>query len=75
MLLPDNIHPNMSLYYNGGFILKALTEITESDLMGLYLETKKLKDISMPIFVLSLDWLYIADLVEHNERGNIVPCS
>ncbi len=75
MLLPDNIHPNLSLYYNGGFVLQVLSKLRESNLLDLYIETRKLHEMSMPIFVLSLDWLYIADLVKFNSRGNVESCS
>jgi hypothetical protein len=75
MLLPDNIHPRLSLYYNGGLVIEALTKLRESALVDLFVEVRKLHDITMPIFVLSLDWLYIIDLVKLNSRGNIELCS
>lgn len=75
MLLPENISPENSLYFNGSFVLKALRRIGEASILDLFAETRALRDISMPIFVLSLDWLFLADLVIFNDRGNIVQCS
>ncbi len=39
MLLPDNIHPEDSLYYNGAFVLQALQKNTSWDLLDLYEQT------------------------------------
>lgn len=41
MLLPKDIHPKESLYYNGGFIIDALKRFDEIELMDLFYETKK----------------------------------
>lgn len=41
MLLPKDIHPKDSLYYNGGFIIDTLKRFDEIELMDLFYETKK----------------------------------
>ncbi|WP_413464169.1 ABC-three component system middle component 6 [Dechloromonas denitrificans] len=74
MLLPENISPSNSLYYNGSLVLQALKKTGEVGMLDLFAETRNLRDIQMPIFVLSLDWLFLADLVSFNDHGNIVPC-
>lgn len=75
MLLPDDIHPTNTLYFNGALVLQALRNSGESSVMELFSETRKLRRMPMPIFVLALDWLFLADLVSVNERGNLLPCS
>jgi hypothetical protein len=74
MLLPENIHPNNSLYLAGGFVLKALESFEEANLMDLYVESRKYHDIAMSLFVLALDWLFLAGLISHNADGNIISC-
>lgn len=74
MLLPENIHPANSLYFNGAYVLAALRKTGETNLMELYIESRKQREMQMPIFVLALDWLFLADLVSCNARGNIEPC-
>jgi hypothetical protein len=74
MLLPENIHPSNSLYLAGGFILKALESFEAARLMDLYIESRKLHDMPMPLFVLALDWLFLAGLISHNSEGGIVSC-
>lgn len=75
MLLPDNIHPERTLIYNGAVIIKALKKVGEAQLLDLYLEARKSNTLAMPLFVMSLDWLYLADCVSINDQGKIVLCS
>lgn len=74
MLLPDNIHPEQSIYYNGALVLQALREQRVMDLLDLYLNTKKQREMTMPVFVLCLDWLYLLNLVSLNEQGSVELC-
>jgi hypothetical protein len=74
MLLPENIHPNNSLYFAGGFVLKALESFEAAKLMDLYFESRCLHEMPMPVFVLALDWLFLAGLVSHDSDGRIVSC-
>ena len=75
MLLPDNIHPEQSIYYNGAFVLQALRERRVMDLLDLYLSTQEQRRMTMPVFVLCLDWLYLLNLVSLNEQGSVELCS
>ena len=74
-MLPDNIHPEQSIYYNGAFVLQALRERRVMDLLDLYLDTQKYRQMTMPVFVLCLDWLYLLNLVSLNEQGGVELCS
>ncbi len=75
MLLPDNIHPENTIYYNGSFVLKALQENQAIDFLELYLNTQKICKMSMPIFLLCLDWLFLLNIVSLDERGRVTLCS
>lgn len=74
MLLPDNIHPEQSIYYNGAFVLQALHKQRIMDLLDLYMETQKFRQMTMPVFVLCLDWLYLLDIISLNEQGGVELC-
>lgn len=74
MLLPDNIHPELSIYYNGSVILTELEKIPEQKLLELYYNVKKSNDMSFSVFVLSLDWLYLIQLAQINEKGVVRKC-
>ena len=67
MLLPDNIHPELSIYYNGSVILAELGKKTEKKLLELYYNVKKSNDMSFSVFVLSLDWLFLIQSAQLNE--------
>lgn len=75
MLLPDSIHPEQSIYYNGAFVLQTLRERRVMDLLDLYLDTQKYRQMTMPVFVLCLDWLYLLNLVSLNNQGSVELCS
>lgn len=68
MLLPDNIHPENSIYYNGAIVLKVLQQNNNIELLELYSLVKKERDISFQIFILSLDWLYLIDSASLKEE-------
>ena len=75
MLLPDNIHPELSIYYNGSIVLKELKIKTKQQVFDLYQSVKTINDMSFPSFMLSLDWLYLIDLAKVNENGWVELCS
>jgi len=74
VLLPDNIHPEHSVYYNGSFVLKVIQQVRRATLLDLYLETRHLHEMSMPLFVLCVDWLFLLGLVTLNDHGVIEIC-
>ena len=74
MLLPDNIHPENSIYYNGAFLIQALQNKNNLDLLDLYQEVKKIRNMSFPVFTLCIDWLYLANIAELS-NGRIELCS
>lgn len=75
MLLPDNVHPENTLFFNGAMIIRTLRILGEANLLDLLAECRKQVDLPMPLFVLSIDWLYLAGRVERNDTGNFVLCS
>lgn len=74
MLLPDNIHPENSIYFNGSFLIQVLQNKNNLDLIDLYQEVRKIKNISFPVFTLCIDWLYLANIAELS-NGRIKLCS
>lgn len=74
MLLPNNRHPELSIYYNGYLILKELRENPKQNILDLYIIINSSKNMSFPIFVLSLDWLYLIQAAQLNHIGEIELC-
>ena len=65
MLLPDSIHPQYSVYYIGALLLQILQQ------KG----TMSVADLSFKLYLLSLDWLYLINAAQINNKGDIVLCS
>lgn len=75
MLLPDNIHPDNSIYYNGAFVINSLKKDKSYKMLDLYQEVKLKKQMSFSVFILCLDWLYLLDVAKLNTKGEIELCS
>jgi len=75
MLIPDNIHPEQTIYFNGAFVLKALQTCRVADALELYFNTVVMREMSMPVFALCLDWLFLLNLVIVNEDGRMELCT
>ena len=75
MLLPDNIHPDNSIYYNAAFVIESLKKETSYKLLDLYQEVKIKRQMSFSIFILCLDWLYLLEVTKLNFKGEIELCS
>lgn len=74
MLLPDNIHPENSIYYNSVFILELLQTDSSIDFLNLYNEIKDKSKMTFPTYVLCLDWLYLIDIAIL-KNGKVELCS
>lgn len=75
MLLPDNIRPELTIYYNGAIILKELEIKNRYDIIDLYQKVKETNDMSFFTFMLSIDWLYLLQVAIINQNGEIEICS
>ena len=74
MLLPDNMKPELSIYYTGSVILSELEKTNKQDIMDLYTNVKKNENMSFSLFVLSLDWLYLIQIAHINDMGLVEKC-
>jgi hypothetical protein len=75
MLLPDNIHPENCIYYNGAFVIESLKKGASYKMLDLYQDVKLKKYMSFSVFILCLDWLYLIDVAKLNTKGEIELCS
>ena len=74
MLLPDNIHPENSVYFNGAIVLQALQRKSSLDFLELYQNVKEIREMSFSTYVLCLDWLYLINVAEL-KQGKVNLCS
>lgn len=74
MLLPDNIQPELSIYYNGALVIEKLKENKKQNILNLYEDIKYSTDMSFSTFLLCLDWLYLINVAYVNEGGYVELC-
>ena len=74
MLLPDNVHPELTLYYNGAVLLEELKKCKRQSIIDLYQNVKLKNNMSFSTFILCIDWLYLIDSVKVIERGDVEIC-
>lgn len=74
MLLPDNIQPELTIYYNGAIVIKELVRKPNQNILDLYENIKNNHNMSFSIFILSLYWLYVIDYAEIDEEGIVRKC-
>lgn len=75
MLLPDNIHPEQSIYFNGSFVLQELQKKSKQNLLDLYQNVKEQRNMTFPVFILCLDWLFLLNVALLDDSGEIELCS
>ena len=75
MIIDNNTHPNRQLYYLGAKTIKAIKENDdEIELLHLFEKIKEKEDLSLMLFILTLDWLYLLGAIR-KENGIIKLCS
>ncbi len=75
MLLPDNIHPEHSIYYNGAIVLQLLQKQNKQNLLDLFQNVKQERNMTFPVFILCLDWLFLLDVAILDAYGDVELCS
>ena len=75
MLLPDNIHPEHSIYYNGAIVLQLLQKQNKQNLLDLFQNVKQERNMTFPVFILCLDWLFLLDVAVLGADGDVELCS
>ena len=75
MLLPDNMQPELCIYYNGAIVLNELQQNNNREVLDVYQRLKEKTGMTFSIFLLSLDWLFLANIAEVNKKGEIELCS
>lgn len=75
MLLPDNVHPENTVYYNGAFVLEAARERPGTYWLDLYAEVREARAMSVAVFMLCLDWLFLLEVITLDNHGRVQVCS
>tara|TARA_R110000744_G_scaffold92650_1_gene179237 strand:- start:1912 stop:2145 length:234 start_codon:yes stop_codon:yes gene_type:complete len=76
MIINKNTNPERDLYYLGGKVIEALNSSTkiEIDYFDLFLSVNKSNEVSLNLYSLVLDWLFILGVIKKGNQGLIVKC-
>ncbi|MBF0274193.1 MAG: hypothetical protein HQK84_03065 [Nitrospinae bacterium] len=71
MILGKDIQPERKLYYLGAIVLEIIRNAPEKKLrfFDIFQELKQQENISMNLFSLTLDWLFLLGAINNNEDG------
>lgn len=75
MLLPDGIKPELCVYYLSSFVIAELLEAKAERYDELLLSVNRRHEMSVRLFTLCLDWLYLAGTIKLTPEGEIQLCS
>ena len=74
MLLPNYSNPKKSLYYIGALILEEFKYQDTYDFLELYSIIKQKNPISIQIYILALDWLFLISAVDMDRQRRLQRC-
>lgn len=74
MLLPESVKPKNSIYYNGAYLIEILNERRQLNYLELFKLVNERKKMSMAVFTLCLDWLYLIDVAIVKFDGEVELC-
>ncbi|MNQ54996.1 hypothetical protein D3C85_690770 [compost metagenome] len=76
MIVNKNINPERDLYYLGGKVIEVLNSFTknEIDYFDLFLSVNKSNKVSLNLYSLVLDWLFILGVIKKGNKGLIIKC-
>lgn len=76
MIVDQNIHPERDLYYLGSVMIDLLLHSNNStfDYLELYHMFRQKNDVSINLFSLTLDWLFMLGALKKGQQGGIEKC-
>lgn len=74
MILPNNIKPELSLYYTGALIIKILKKKNKYNLYELFIDININNNITFNLFMLTLDWLYLIETLDIKNGNEVNLC-
>jgi len=75
MILGKDINPQKNIYYLGAVVIEVLrlSDSEQHDFFDLHQQVNRKIKISLNLFTLTLDWLFLLGLIK-NSNGSIYRC-
>jgi hypothetical protein len=76
MIVSRDINPERDFYYLGAKTIEILssTDDEKMDFFHVFETLKSTENISLNLFTLTLDWLYIIGAIDKSHKGHIIKC-
>lgn len=76
MIINKNTNPERDLYYLGGKVIEVLNlfKKNEIDYFDLFISLNTSKKVSLNLYSLVLDWLFILGVIKKGNKGLIIKC-
>jgi len=76
MIISKNTNPERDLYYWGGKVIEImdLFPAKEIDYFDLFHVINKSNELSLNLYALVLDWLFILGIIQKGSKGSIIRC-
>ena len=76
MIISKDINPERDFYYLGAKVIEVIssTESKKVNFFDVFEQLNTSERISINLFTLTLDWLYLIGAINKSEKGNIVKC-
>lgn len=76
MIIDKDTHPERDCYYLGAVLIDLLSEsdTEEVDYLDLYDAFNQQQSISINLYALTLDWLFLLGVISQGEQGRIKKC-
>lgn len=70
MIVDKDIQPEKKLYYLGALVIEILNQSSDKkmEFFSLFQRLKEKENISVSLFILILDWLYIINVIKKNRN-------
>jgi len=76
MIINKDINPERDFYYLGAKVIEILSSFEDNgvNFFTVFEKLKSSENVSINLFVLTLDWLFIIGVINYPDKGYIKKC-
>lgn len=75
MIVSKDINPERDVYYLGARVIEIISNEPDFfDFFDVYNKINLSEKVSMNLYSLTLDWLYLIGVIENSKKGHIQKC-
>lgn len=75
MIVSNDTNPERDVYYLGAKVIEIISnEADFFDFFDVYNQINLSEKVSMNLYSLTLDWLYLIGVIENSKKGHIQKC-